>query len=102
MPDRITADRAMARNRDLTGGISRAHALRATGPIGNDSVRQVAKIRTRDRFEKHLPNRTRWCHVCGAIYLISRLAACCHKPATGQGLPKQKPSWRAFQLCVAR
>lgn len=52
MPDRITADRAVAGNRDLTGRVSRAHALRATGPIGNDSIRQVAKVRTRDRFEK--------------------------------------------------
>ena len=52
MTDRITGDRAVARNRDFSGGISRAHTLRATDPIGNDGIREVAKIRTRDRFEK--------------------------------------------------
>jgi hypothetical protein len=50
--DRIAADRAVSRNRDLAGGITGACALRAASPIGHDRISHVAKIRTRDRFEK--------------------------------------------------
>jgi hypothetical protein len=52
VPDRITTDDAVAWNRILAGGISRAQALRAAGPVGYDGVGQISEIGARGRFQK--------------------------------------------------
>jgi hypothetical protein len=42
----------VARNRNLAGGITRAHTPSAAGPISDDGISQIAEIGAGDRFQK--------------------------------------------------